>query len=196
MSALATDPSPPAAGPAPAAEPCRQEMDTVRAAAAGDDRAFAALVRTHGRRVHGFLRQFVRHAHDADDLAQQTFVKAHRHLGTFDGRRPLLHWLLTIARRTALNHFRAARAWEPADESLPCAGPSPAVALERSELAENLWDRARRTLPAREYRVLWLRFAEELSTAETARVMGLTEIHVKVLVHRARTRLASALPAP
>lgn len=188
-----TAPSPTAAVP-PAAVACHQEADTIRAAAAGDARAFAQLVHSHSRRVHGFLFQFTRNAHDADDLTQQTFIKAYRHLGSFDCSRPLINWLLTIARRTALNHVRSARAWEPADDTIPGAEPSPAHSLEQAERSENLWTRARRLLSDREYEILWLRFAEDMSVEETARITGLTRIHVKVIAHRARARLAQGVP--
>lgn len=180
---------------APVAEPQREEAALVRAAAAGDARAFAALVHAHSRRVFGYLAQLTRNTHDADDLAQQTFIKAHRHLHTFDCERPLINWLLTIARRTALNHFRDTKKWEAAPEDLPSSEPSPARILEQTEHADNLWARARRVLSTREFEVLWLRFGEDLSTEETARVTGLTKIHVKVLVHRARHRLAQGEPA-
>lgn len=187
--------APPLSAPLPGAEiPSLPEADVVRAAAAGDARAFEQLVRAHGRRVFGYLAQMTRNRHDADDLAQQTFIKAHRHLGSFDCQRPFINWLLTIARRTALNHFRDTKTWSEPSAELPSSSPSPARALEQAEQAENLWTRARRTLSAREYEVLWLRFGEELSTAETARVTGLTRIHVKVLVHRARQRLLKGEP--
>ena len=57
-------------------------------------------------RVYNFLHQLTRHRHDAEDLAQQTFIKAYHHLAGFDPRRPLINWLLTIARNNAINHFR------------------------------------------------------------------------------------------
>jgi RNA polymerase sigma-70 factor (ECF subfamily) len=66
---------------------------------------------------------------------------------------------------------------------------SPARQLEQQERTENLWARARRILSHREFEVLWLRFGEDMSTEETARIAGLTQIHVKVLVHRARRHL-------
>ena len=195
MLSLVTDPRPAANAPL-AAESCPSEADTVRAAAAGDSRAFEQLVRANSRRVHGFLVQFTRNAHDADDLTQQTFIKAYHHLGTFDCERPLINWLLTIARRTALNHFRDTKKWEPADETVPSADPSPAHALEQNERTANLWARARRVLSEREYEILWLRFAEEMSVEETARITGLTKIHIKVIAHRARARLAKGEPSP
>lgn len=183
-----------AAAPAAAAA-SSEEAVLIRAAAAGDARAFEQLVHAHSRRVLAYLTHLARNSHDAQDLAQQTFIKAHRHLGTFDCQRPLINWLLTIARRTALNHFRDTKKWEPAPENLVSHEPTPAHALEQSERAETLWARARRVLSEREFEVLWLRFGEEQSTEETARIMGLTKIHVKVLVHRARHRLSKGEPA-
>jgi RNA polymerase sigma-70 factor, ECF subfamily len=169
--------------------PACDEAVLVRRAADGDGRAFEQIVHAHHRRVYGFLHQLTRHRQDAEDITQQTFIKAHRHLAGFDCERPLINWLLTIARRTALNHFRSARRWEHMPVEPASGAPSPAHFAEQKDRAENLWLRARRTLSQREFEVLWLRFREDLSVEETARVMGLTRIHVKVLVHRARQHL-------
>jgi len=176
----------PAPGPA---EPCREEAALIRDAAGGDTRAFGELVHTHHRRVFNFLHQMTRQHQDAEDLTQQTFVKAYHHLARFDQQRPLINWLLTIARNSALNHFRDVKKWEEMPLDAASSEPTPARQAERKEQAENLWARARALLSAHEFEVLWLRFAEELSTRETARVVGLTETHVKVLVFRARQAL-------
>ncbi len=173
----------------PAATAPGDEAALVRAAAGGDAGAFEELVHAHHRRVFNFLMQMTRNLHDAEDLAQQTFIKAFHHLDRFDCARPLINWLLTIARRTALNHFRDAKKWEFMPTDVASSEPSPARQLEHQDRAETLWAQARHVLSQREFEVLWLRFAEELSTAETARVVGLTQIHVKVIVHRARQRL-------
>lgn len=190
------EPAPcPIASAATAADASCDEAATIRAAAGGDGRAFEQLVHAHSRRVLGYLTHLARNPHDAEDLTQQTFIKAYRNLDTFDCRRPLINWLLTIARHTAINHFRDTRKWEAAPDDLASSAPSPARMLEQSERADNLWARARRVLSEREFEVLWLRFGEERSTEETARIMGLGKIHVKVLVHRARHRLLKGEPA-
>jgi RNA polymerase sigma-70 factor, ECF subfamily len=181
--------------PGPLAAAC-DEATLVRAAAGGDARAFEQIVHAHHRRVFNFLYHMTRHRHDAEDITQQTFVKAYHHLGTFDCARPLINWLLTIARRTALNHFRSAKRWEYMPVEPASGAPSPAHYAEQKDRADNLWTRARRVLSQREFEVLWLRFAEDLSTEETARVMGLTQIHVKVLVHRARQHLLKGEKSP
>ena len=165
------------------------EAAVVRSAVGGSVPAFETLVHLYHRRVLNFLQQMTRHRQDAEDITQQTFVKAFHYIERVDPERPIINWLLTIARHTALNHFRSVRKWEYVPAELASAEPSPAAQLEQQERSENLWARARRLLSQREFEVLWLRFGEELSTAETARIVGLTQIHVKVLVHRARQRL-------
>lgn len=176
-------------------EPGR-EAAVVRAAMAGDARAADTLVRAYHRRVFNFLYQMTRHRADAEDLTQQTFIKAFQHLARVDPDRPLTNWLLTIARNSALNHFRSARKWDHEPDEIVSSEPSPAHHAEEKERTENLWARARRILSQREFEVLWLRFAEDLSTAETARVTGLTQIHVKVLLHRARQHLMKGEDTP
>ncbi|HWA09015.1 MAG TPA: sigma-70 family RNA polymerase sigma factor [Opitutaceae bacterium] len=180
----------------PPAETATEDGALVRATLDADPTAFEEIVRRHSRRVYNFLHQFTRHHHDAEDLTQQTFLKAYQNLHRFDRSRPLINWLFTIARRSALNHFRAAKKWEEMPEDAASESPSPARRTESSDEAENLWNRAREVLSPREYEVLWLRFAEELSTEETARIAGLTVTHVKVLVHRARQQLMKgAMPS-
>jgi RNA polymerase sigma-70 factor (ECF subfamily) len=170
-------------------DPGCDEAALIRQAAGGDTRAFGEIVHQHHGRVFNFLRQMTRQHQDAEDLTQQTFIKAFHHLARFDQQRPLINWILTIARNTALNHFRDVKKWEEMPHDAAGHDPTPARQAEQKEEAENLWERARALLSPREYEVLWLRFAEEMSTRETAQVVGLTETHVKVMVFRARQAL-------
>lgn len=165
------------------------ESAIVLAASRGNRGAFEQLVHLHHQRVLNFVYQMTRHRQDTEDLTQQTFVKAFQHIDRVDPTRPIVNWLLTIARRTTLNHFRSVRKWEYVPTELASGDPSPARQLEQQERSDNLWARARRVLSQREFEVLWLRVAEEMSVEETARVVGLTQIHVKVIVHRARQHL-------
>ncbi len=162
------------------------EAALIRDAVGGSARAFEQIVRSHQHRVFSFIWQMTRQRQDAEDLTQQTFIKAYHHLAGFDPRRPLINWLLVIARRTALNHFRSAKKWEPVPPETASAEPSPARQAEDRDRSDSLWDRARTVLPPRQFEIMWLRFGEDLSTEETARIVGLTQVHVKVLVHRAR----------
>ena len=124
---MALSPAPRTAEPLPEAEDALSaDAEIVRAAIAGDARAFEQIVRNHQGRVFHFLLQMTRQREDAEDLTQQTFIKAHRHLDRVDVGRPITNWLLTIARRTALNHFRSAKKWESLPPDFAATGPSPA----------------------------------------------------------------------
>ncbi len=170
-----------------------EDAELVRQALAGRGAGFDAIVRRHGPRVFRYLLQLARHREDAEDLTQQTFLKAYRHLAAFDTSHSLIAWLLTIGRRTALNHFRDSRRWEPLTDREAAPAAAPDAAAEARDLRENLWDRARARLSAREFEVLWLRFGEGLSTQETARVLGLTQPHVKIIVYRAKQALTKGM---
>lgn len=173
---------------APGSTPCvsPEEIEIVRKAAAGNAPAFEALVRTHTRRIFNLIYQMTRHRQDSEDLCQQTFIKAFHNLHRVDPTRPVVYWLLTIARRTTLNHFRGAKKWSELPPETPSSDASPAHQVEHGDRVETLWNRARRLLPERDFQVLWLRLGEDMSIEETAAATGLTESHIKVIVHRAR----------
>lgn len=194
---MTLSPAPQAGEPLPGstAAAC-PEAGLIRATLEGNSRAFDEIVHSHHRRVFQFIWQMTRQRHDAEDLTQQTFIKAYHHLARFDPQRPLINWLLTIARNTALNHFRAAKSWTEIPYDAAGSEPSPAHAAESRDGAENLWNRARALLSPREYEIMWLRFGEELSVEETARIVGLTQTHVKVLVFRARRALQKGAARP
>ncbi|HEX9784498.1 MAG TPA: sigma-70 family RNA polymerase sigma factor [Opitutaceae bacterium] len=187
----------------PAGDPVSSGIETptteaalVRATLDGDAGAYADLVHMHSRRVYNYIHQMTRQVQDAEDLTQQAFIKAYASLHRFDTERPLINWLLTIARRCTLNHFRAARRWEAISEDVASSVPSPSESAERRDQVESLWERARRDLSQREFEVMWLRYAEEFSVEETARITGLTRPHVKILVFRARHRLMKGMAHP
>lgn len=188
--------------PMPEAERERSTRDAqepaeavIRAAQEGSLEAFEQIVELFEARILAYLRQFTRNAHDAEDLAQETFLKAYRSLAQFDPSRPMAAWIFTIARRTAISHFRSNRtvAFE-SPESLAdhTDHHNPAHELEAKDDGAALWVLAERLKP-RQREALWLHYAEDLPVADCARVMGLTQIHVKVLLHRGRQALASLL---
>jgi RNA polymerase sigma-70 factor (ECF subfamily) len=140
----------------------------------------------------GLLRHLRRRTtcpQDAEDLAQDTFLKAFQNLTRYDTGRPFVAWLLTIAKRLAISHSRGRREWSALGEWDLAGGPDPQVAAAEAEAVGNLWARARRDLTPSQYRALYLRCADEKSVRDIARQMDLTQIHVKVLLHRARRRL-------
>jgi RNA polymerase sigma-70 factor (ECF subfamily) len=144
---------------------------------------------------------------DAEDILQETFLKAYRHLGSFDGRSKLSTWLYRIAANEALMHIRKRRpdsisidepveAGEGEPEPLQivdwCCLPE--EELMSSEGRANL-DEAVEGLPHSLRVVFLLRDIEGLSTRETAEVLELSETAVKTRLSRARLRLREALSA-
>ena len=155
----------------------------------GEMRAFDEIVRLHTPRVFNYVLHMTRHRQDAEDIAQQTFIKAYTHLASFDPTRSFIAWLLTIARRTALNHFRSAKNFEPVAAETAANEPTPDRNLEKRDQLDTMWAQARRVLSQREFEILWLRYAEDMSLEETARIAGLTQTHTKIIAFRARQRL-------
>lgn len=140
-------------------------------------------------------------------MLQETFIKAYRHLSTFDGRSSLSTWLYRIAANEALMVLRRKRPEMVSfDEPLPgeaeaqeplqivdwcCMPEEELVSAEgRAQL-----DRAIETLPASLRVVFLLRDIEGLSTRETAEVLKLSEMAVKTRLSRARLRLRGELTA-
>jgi len=186
------------ARPAPAGPPARSPAanpdpaELARRAGEGCVDSFALLVHQFSPRVFNYLLRMTRHHQDAQDLTQETFLKAYRALGRHQRPRSFQAWIFTIARRTALNQFRSARPLEELrpDSQVDARDPS-ALAAEKDD-RRSLW-RVVNTLKPRQREVLWLHYAEGLSIEEAARVTNLGQIHVRVLLHRARAQLARRL---
>jgi RNA polymerase sigma-70 factor (ECF subfamily) len=137
--------------------------------------------------VFGFLLALTRHRQDAEDLTQQAFIRGWRKIHRLDPARPVLPWLLTIARRESIVALRRRRppltGWPAADPWAAAAGDPP---------ARRLWELAARTLPRDACAALWLHYREELPLDDVGRILGKRTGAVKTMLHRARTRLAQA----
>jgi RNA polymerase sigma-70 factor (ECF subfamily) len=154
---------------------------------------FNEIVRRYAPPLLRFVRAGVGNIQDAEDIVQETFLRAYTRRHQFDPRRSLKCWLFTIAHRCRISFLRRRRtpAAEPAAE--PSTAPSPLAALIQRQERGLLWDHARR-LPNNQFTVLWLRYQEGMEVSQVARVMGLSRVHVRVLLHRARQTLARDLP--
>jgi RNA polymerase sigma-70 factor (ECF subfamily) len=162
----------------------------------GDAGAFDEIVRLYQRRVYGVALRIV-HAHDvADDVAQETFLRAWRALDRFELGRPFGPWVCRIAANLALNHVRSPRGREEGlpegHAETPAAGPGPLGALLDAE-ATKVLEAALSELPGEQRAVLVLRAVEELSYAQIADALGISPGTVMSRLFRARERLARAL---
>ena len=179
--------------PSPTGESAERIDHLVREARDGSRAAFAALVDEFSARIRTYLIRWTGNLHDAEDLTQDTFLKAFRSLPRFHSPKAFQGWLFTIARHTALNHLRARHPSEPIDPDSLVAPNDPSRAAEARDDDLALWALARRELTPSAFEALWLRYAEELSVREVGRVTGRTALHIRVVLHRARKTLLKAL---
>jgi len=171
------------------------DASTVAAVLAGDTAAFRQLVERHQGLVFTFVRNLVRRPADAEDIAQETFLAAYRHLGTFDPRRArFATWLLTIARNESLSALRRRPPPSPTD-SLPeplSGDATPLEGLGQSELWTAL-DEALGRLPIEQRTAFVLAEIEKLPQAEIAAIESVEIGTIKSRVSRAKERLRTLL---
>lgn len=168
--------------------------ELARLSAQGSVASFDQIVLRFQSQIFNFLRLFTRQRQDAEDLTQETFCKAWRSLHRYNSSLSFAPWLFAIARHTAASHFRSAKQFCELPPDAGVVEENPATLLATKDDSDALW-RLARTLKLRQWEVLWFRYGEGFSVAETARAMRITEIHVKVLLHRARAGLAKRLAA-
>lgn len=161
--------------------------------------AFEGLVRTYERPIYALCRRFTGDHASADDLAQETFIKAWSALSRFDEAQPLYPWLRRIAVNGSLNALRDRRRMtsldaRPADTG-PAADPGtgdPEAAAEGADLERHL-RAALATLPAEQRAVFVLRHDEGLGYEEIAGALDLPVGTVMSRLARARGRLQELL---
>jgi RNA polymerase sigma-70 factor (ECF subfamily) len=167
------------------------EEELLCRAQGGSSACFGALTQRHRPRLLSLLAHRRLPLHDAEDVVQETFVRAYAALPSYRPVRPFGAWLTTIALNVAASERRRPRAASVDDLDRADPSPAPADSIEVRQERENLWETARRALSPRQYEALYLRHAREMSVRQIAQSMGLFEVHVKVLLYRARRALAS-----
>jgi RNA polymerase sigma-70 factor (ECF subfamily) len=170
----------------------RADETLALAAQRGDPRAFDALVDRYAARIHRHILRIVGHVQEAEDLTQETFLKAYRALPRFDSRREFRAWLYTIAANTARtavrDRGRRAGRWERAQEPKVAVADSAGALLGTEELQERLEGAIQRLNPAAAA-LIDLYYREGMSVREAAAVAGLSEGAAKVALLRARRQL-------
>lgn len=171
-------------------------------ALAGDQAAYGALMRRHRDAVWRLARAHVGDADEALDITQEAFVAAFAALARYDGARPFRGWIARItlnkcrdwARRRAVRRFFALA--RPLDDAagVASADATPEEALASGRALARI-DAAIATLPAPLKDVLLLRTIEQMSQADTARTLGISEKAVETRLYRARGKLAELLRA-
>lgn len=172
---------------------CLTDEELARQAQSGCMASFEELVRRLQTPLVHFLRQMAR-ADVADDLAQDTFLRAYENLHRYNGSSRFSTWLFTIGRRLCLNANR--RLQPGADAQLPKSiesqEPAPPQIVARRESRARLWQVAADLLTEPEYSAVWLHYVEGMATAEIGRVVGRSRVAVKTMLFRSRKKLFDA----
>ncbi len=181
-----------------------REPELLVRARAGDREAFATLYNEHHAEVSRFIRGRVRDVHLAEDLVQETFLRALRRISAFTWQgRDFGAWLVTIAKNLVADYFKTARTRLEVVVAVTLDGDVLVDSAEDEGLRELAAIEAADTvhtallaLTPQQYGAIQLRYLRELSLAETAAAMHRSEGSVKQLAHRGmvtmRRRLAVA----
>ncbi|MEO7143420.1 MAG: RNA polymerase sigma factor [Bryobacteraceae bacterium] len=181
------------------------ETGLVEKAKTGDTAAFTTLVNAYARKIFRLAKHITQSDEDAEDVLQETFLKAYEHLSGFQGNSKFYTWVVRIAVNEALMKLRKRKSDKtvPLDEPIDTGeeevtreiavwGDSPEDQYSREELGEIL-NQAVETLKPAFRTVFVLRDIEELSTEETAEALGISVPAVKSRLLRARLQLREKL---
>jgi RNA polymerase sigma-70 factor, ECF subfamily len=170
------------------------DQDVVDRVKAGDTALYEVLMRRYNQRLYRITLAILRNDAEAEDVMQDAYVRAYQHLDQFGGHATFSAWLTRIAVNEALARLRLRKRNPQLDDSDPDGettmnmvetAPNPEQSATRAELGR-LLEEALLDLPEQYRTVVMLRDIEELSTAETAAALDLTEDNVKVRLHRGR----------
>ncbi len=164
--------------------------------AKSDPNAFGVLYDRYFLQIYRFVYSRVREQTAAEDVTSEVFVKALRNLGRYqDMGRPFSTWLYQIAANAVADKYRAARPTDDIEAHAGLRAGGPAVeelAAQRDEL-RRIWS-AVETLPPPQRMAMVLKFQEDMKIDDIASVMGKSPGAVKLLIHRAVTRLRQNVP--
>lgn len=168
-----------------------------QAVQAGDLEAYGELVRRYQGAVFGVCYRLLGERQDAEDLAQEAFLRAYQRFHLYDSQRPFGPWVRRLAANLCLNHLESRQS--PAAELLDEADPDPESRDPETVLLHGERRLAVQTallrLPPRQRTIVELRHYQDLSYTEIAETLHLPLSDVKSHLFRARTRLAGYLSA-
>ena len=175
-----------------------EESELIGSVLAGDPAAFTPIVERHQTAVYHLCYRMLGNASEAEDAAQEAFVRAYSQLDRYDPARPFKTWLFAIASHYCIDRLRRRR-WQWLsidDEMLPLrtAAPGPEDLALRHERQDEVaaW---LALLPPKDRRAIVLHYWGGLSYAEIASVLGASVSAVKSRLHRARVTLGSRMAA-
>ena len=178
------------------------DLQIIERVLAGETALYELIMRRYNQRLYRAVRSVLRNEDEVEDVMQDAYVRAFRHLADFAGRSQFSTWLIRIALHEAFARVRRAKRMQQFDDEDSNGGPEmiPANTLDPEHRTANvelsgLLEEAILSLPENLRTVLMLRDVEELSTAETAEALSLSEENVKTRLHRGRALVRRKLYA-
>jgi len=172
------------------------DRDLILRARRGEVEAYGELVTRHQAGVFNVCYRILHERGEAEDLSQETFLRAHSRLNTFDVNRPFGPWIRRVAANLCLNHLESLKPETEFDEERDAAeGAGPEAVVEVRERGEQI-RAALASLPARFRVVIELRHYQGLSYDEISAELNIPLSDVKSHLFRARKLLAEKLHAP
>jgi RNA polymerase sigma-70 factor (ECF subfamily) len=179
-----------------AAEAAFDEPDLIQRAQRGESPAWTALMRQHQEPIFRYAYLLTGDADEAEDIAQETFIRAYRALDRFDAERPMRPWLLRIAANLASNRRRSlGRYFAALQRAFQQERPAQKGVEEQSRQAiraGKVWEAVGQLKPS-DAQVIYLRYFLELSVEEAAQAMNVPAGTVKSRLHRASERLRQVI---
>lgn len=155
----------------------------------GDDAAFRPLVDKLSGRLQWFFAQRGASAADVEELVQETLIRVYRKRASYRPGRSVTAWAIAIGRNLMIDRYRRQRPHVSLDA---VAEPTAPPATDFTAV-DDIWALARRTLKPRDVEVLWLRYGVEMTLPEVAQALGISGVHTRVLLHRARKQMTLEL---
>ncbi|MBV9073841.1 MAG: RNA polymerase sigma factor [Acidobacteria bacterium] len=174
------------------------DQEVIARVLAGETALYEIIMRRYNQRLYRAVRSVLRDEDEVEDVMQDAYVRAYRHLADFEGRSLFSTWLLRIALHEAFARKRRSNRLQPLNENpegvdmLPATTIDPEQQASRGELA-HLLESTISGLPEQFRTVIMLRDIEELSTAETAAALNISEENVKTRLHRGRAMVRRTL---
>lgn len=176
----------------------QEELDLIARVVAGDGRPYSRIVERYQQRLYWSCLRLLNDPDEAEDVVQETFVRAYQKLDEFDPQYRFYTWLVTIARNRCLNILRRRKVWAMLSFQDPDRAPSVASseaadeATEANELGAAL-NACRSRLPDDQRACFDLRHAEAFSYREIAAALGIPEGTVMSRLARAREKMRACL---
>jgi RNA polymerase sigma-70 factor, ECF subfamily len=159
-------------------------------AQAGSDKALTALYNQYFERIYRFIFYRVSHKETAEDLTEDVFIKAFKNLRTLEQAAAFEGWLYQIARNLVIDYYRSKRAVVPLEEiENTLEYETNIVDLVNLQTEQTIFIKLLKELSPEQQQVIKLKFLEDIDNASIAEIMKKTEGAIRVIQHRAITRL-------